>query len=94
MDGVVSAMQRPLRDNVWVCFPSGDRVVDGVLVRKEDEDSWMDALVVAVGPEVPASLGIGVGDTVLAGLFDGPPVFIDGVPMRNIPAGKLMAVFE
>lgn len=87
-------MQRPLHDNVWVRFPPGERVVDGVLVRKEDEDSWMDAIVVAVGPEVPASLGVGVGDTVLAGLFDGMPVFIDGVPLRNIPAGKLMAVFE
>lgn len=69
-------------------------MVDGVLVRKEDEDSWMDALVVAVGPEVHASLGVGVGDTVLAGLFDGMPVFIDGVPLRNIPADKIMAVFE
>lgn len=87
-------MQRPLRDNVWVRFPPGDRVVDGVLVRKEDEDSWMDAIVVATGSEVPASLGIGVGDTVLAGLFDGLPFFIDGVPLRNIPADKLMAVFE
>ena len=87
-------MQRPLRDNVWLYFPPGERVVNGVLVRKEDEDSWMDALVVAVGPEVPASLGVGVGDTVLAGPFDGPLVFIGGVPLRNIPADKIMAVFE
>ena len=69
-------------------------MVDGVLVRKENEDSWMDAIVVAVGPEVPASLGVGVGDTVLASVFDGHPVFIDGVSLRNIPAEKLMAVFE
>lgn len=87
-------MQRPLRDNVWLYFPPGERVVDGVLVRKEDEDSWMDAIVVAVGAEVPSVLGLGVGDTVLAGLFDGMPVFIDGVPLRNIPVWKLMAVFE
>lgn len=86
-------MQRPLHNNVWLYFPPGERVVGGVLVRKEDEDAWMDALVVAMGPEVPASLGIGVGDTVLAGLFDGMPVFIDGVPLRKIPADKLMAVF-
>jgi co-chaperonin GroES (HSP10) len=79
---------------VWLYFPPGERVVDGVLVHKEDEDSWMDALVVAAGPEVPASLGVGVGDTVLAGLFDGLPVFIDGVPLRSIPADKIMAVFE
>lgn len=87
-------MQRPLRDNVWLYFPPGERTVDGVLVRKEDEDSWMDAIVVATGPEVPASLGIGVGDTVLAGIFDGLPFFVDGVPLRNIPADRLMAVFE
>lgn len=87
-------MQRPLHDNVWLYFPPGDRVVDGVLVRKEDADSWMDAIVVAVGPEVPVSLGVGVGDTVLASVFDGHPVFIDGVSLRNIPAEKLMAVFE
>ena len=87
-------MQRPLHDNVWVRFPPGERVVDGVLVRKEDEDSWMDATVVAVGPEVPAVFGIGVGDTVLANVFDGMPLALDGAMLRSIPADKLMAVFE
>ena len=85
-------MQRPLHDNVWLYFPPGDRVVDGVLVHKEDEDSWMDAIVVAVGPEVPASLGVGVGDTVLASVFDGVPLALDGVQMRSVPSGRLMAV--
>ena len=87
-------MQRPLHDNVWLYFPPGDRVVDGVLVRKENEDSWMDAIVVAVGPEVPSILGIGVGDTVLANVFDGMPLALGGAVLRSIPAEKLMAVFE
>lgn len=85
-------MQRPLHDNVWLYFPPGDRVVDGVLVHKEDADSWMDAIVVAVGPEVPVSLGVGVGDTVLASVFDGVPLALDGVQMRSVPSGRLMAV--
>jgi hypothetical protein len=54
----------------------------------------MDAIVVAVGPEVPASLGVGVGDTVLANVFDGMPLALGGTMLRSIPAGKLMAVFE
>lgn len=87
-------MQRPLHDNVWLLFPQGSRVVDGVLVRKEDEDSWMDAVVVAVGPEVPESLGVGVGDTVLANVFDGMPLDVDGVPLRNVPSGELLAVLS
>lgn len=87
-------MQRPLHDNVWLYFPLGGRWVGDVYVPSEEPDAWLDAVVVATGPEVPASLGLGVGDTVLAGLFDGPPVFIDGVPLRNIPADQIMAVFE
>lgn len=87
-------MKRPLHDNVWLYFPLGGRWVGDVYVPSEEPDAWLDAVVVATGPEVPASLGVGVGDTVLAGLFDGPPVFIDGVPLRNIPADKIMAVFE
>lgn len=86
-------MQRPLHDNVWLLFPQGDRMIDGVLVPKEDEDSWMDALVVAAGPEVPASLGVGTGDTVLANVFDGMPLFVEGIPLRVVPADRLLAVF-
>lgn len=85
--------QRPIHDNVWLLFPQGDRMIDGVLVPKEDEDSWMDALVVAAGPEVPASLGVGVGDTVVANVFDGVPAAVEGLPLRSMPAGRLLAVF-
>lgn len=87
-------MQRPLHDNVWLKFPEGDRSIDGVLVRQEDTDSWMDALVVATGPEVPASLGIGVGDTVIANIFDGLPVFIEGILLRRVPAGQILAALD
>lgn len=86
-------MQRPLHDNVWLYFPLGGRWVGGVYVPLGEPDAWLDAIVVAVGPEVPASLGVGVGDSVLSELFDGPPFFVDGVPLRNVPAGKLLAVF-
>ena len=86
-------MPRPLHDSVWLLFPQGGRTVDGVLVPQRDEDQWMDALVVATGPEVPASLGVGVGDTVLASAFDGLPLSVEGVPMRAVPAGELLAVF-
>lgn len=85
--------QRPLHDNVWLLFPQGDRIIDGVLVPKEDEDSWMDALVVAVGPEVPASLSVGVGDTVIADVFDGMPAAVEGVSLRSVPASRILAVF-
>ena len=84
-------MQRPLHDNVWLLFPEGDRTIDGVLVPKEDEDSWMDALVVAAGPEVPAALEVGVGDTVIANVFDGMPLSVEGVPLRAVPADRLLA---
>ena len=87
-------MQRPLHDNVWLLFPQGDRMINGVLVSKEDEDSWMDALVVATGPEVPASSGIGVGDTVIAGAFDGMPLFVESVPLRVVPYGEILAVMQ
>lgn len=86
-------MQRPLHDNVWLLFPQGDRIINGVLVPKEDEDSWMDALVVAVGPEVPADC-VGVGDRVLASMYDGMPLFIEGVPLRVVPYGEIMAVMQ
>ena len=85
-------MKRPLHDNVWLLFPQGDRVIDGVLVRQEDTDSWMDALVVATGPE--ASTDVGVGDTVLANIFDGMPLSIDGLMLRNTPSDRIMAVFR
>ena len=87
-------MPRPLNDSVWLLFPSGDRKVDGVLVRTDDPERWMDAVVVAMGPGVPASLGVGVGDRVVARVFDGVPVELDGTVYRSVPAGKLLAVLE
>lgn len=87
-------MVKPLRDNVWLLFPQGDRMVDGVLVRQEDADSWMDAIVVATGPDVPESLGVGAGDTVLASVFDGMPLTLDGIQLRCVPSDGLLAVLE
>ena len=52
----------------------------------------MDATVVAAGPEVPDCLEVGVGDTVIANIFDGLPLDLDGMWLRVVPAGKLMAV--
>lgn len=79
---------RPLHDNVWLLFGEGERPVGGVSVPGE----WMDATVVAAGPEVPEALGIGVGDVVVASRFDGPPVSVDGLLLRSVPAGKILAV--
>ena len=87
-------MPRPLHDSVWLIFPSGGRTVGGVYRAPGEPDAWMDAVVVAAGPEVPASLGVGVGDVVVANVFDGMPVDVDGVRYRSVPAGKLLAVVE
>lgn len=87
-------MPRPLHDNVWLLFPPGDRCVGGVHTVEGDPERWMDAVVVAAGPEVPASLGVGVGDTVVANVFDGMPVDIGGRIYRSVPAAKLLAVLE
>lgn len=87
-------MPRPLHDSVWLLFPPGDRCVGGVHMATDDPEKWMDAVVVATGPEVPVSLGVGVGDRVIAGVFDGMPVATDGVVYRSVPAAKLLAVID
>lgn len=88
------ANPRPLHDNVWLLFASGDRDVGGVLSPQDRPEKWMDALVVAVGPEVPESAGFGVGDVVVANLFDGLPVDFEGRIYRRVPFSKVMAVLE
>lgn len=86
-------MPRPLHDNVWLLFASGERREGGVYVQPGDPAEWMDATVVAAGPEVPESLGVGVGDVVVANLFDGLPVSLDGCPpLRSVPSSRLLAV--
>lgn len=86
---------RPLHDNVWLLFPEpAPRRVGGVYVPAGDPLDRMDAVVAAAGPEVPADLGVGVGDTVVASQFDGMPVFVDGVQMRSMPADRLLAVIH
>lgn len=85
---------RPLHDGVWLLFAAGDREVGGVTVPGSGPAPWMDATVVALGPEVPASLGIGVGDVVVANPYDGMPVEYGGNVFRNVPAGKLLAVMR
>ena len=88
-------MPRPLHDNVWLLFAPDGRQSGDFYVPSGDPAEWMDATVVAAGPEVPESLGIGVGDAVLANLFDGMPVFVDGCPpLRSVPASRLLAVIE
>lgn len=83
---------RPLRDNVWLLFPPDARETGGILVRQDRPDKWMDATVVAAGPDVPAELG--VGDKVIANLFDGMPVEHEGEIYRCVPSSKVLAVLE
>lgn len=83
---------RPLHDNAWLLFPEGDREVGGVRVPAGDPPRWMDALVVALGPE--ADTGFGVGDRVIANLFDGMPVEHEGGIYRCVPSSKILAVLE
>lgn len=83
---------RPLRGHVWLLFPSGSRRAGGVYVASDGPERWMDATVVAAGPDVPA--GVGVGDVVVANVFDGMPVDYEGVRYRSVPAGRLLAVVE
>lgn len=87
-------MTRPLRNNVWLLFPPAQRDVGGVVLAPEDPSAWMDAVIVAAGPGVPESLGIGVGDTVVANLYDGMPVEHEGGIYRCVPSSKLLAVLE
>jgi len=47
---------------------------------------------VAAGPDVPAELG--VGDKVIANLFDGMPVEHEGEIYRCVPSSKVLAVLE
>lgn len=82
----------PLRDNAWLLFPAGDRDVGGVRVPTGDPPRWMDATVVAVGPEVSAE--IGAGDRVVANMFDGLPVEYEGEIYRCVPSSKILAVLE
>ena len=83
---------RPLHDNVWLLFASGDRDVGGVLSPQDRPDKWMDATVVAAGPDVPAEFG--VGDKVIANVFDGMPVEHEGRIYRCVPSSKVLAVLE
>lgn len=87
-------MPRPLHSDVWLLFPSSGRTVDGMYRAPGEPDAWMDAVVVAMGPEVPLSLGVGVGDIVVASAFDGMPVDFEGVRYRSVPAGRLLAVVD
>lgn len=86
-------MPRPLRDRVWLLFP-GDCYRDegGVLVGCKAE-LRLDATVVAAGPEVPAGL-VGVGDRVLANVYDGMPVEHEGGMYRSVPCSDILAVIE
>jgi uncharacterized protein (UPF0261 family) len=72
-------------------FPDGDRDVNGVRVPAGDPPRWMDALVVAIGPEVA---GVGAGDMVIANMFDGLPVEYEGRIFRCVPSSRVLAVLE
>ena len=86
-------MPRPLRDNVWLLFPDDEyRDEGGVLVKKSGE-LRLDATVVAVGPEVPEG-SVGVGDRVLASMYDGMPVEYEGAVYRSVLYSGIMAVLE
>ena len=85
-------MTRPLHDNAWLLFPEGDRELGGVRVPAGDPPRWMDATVVAVGPEAPDD--VGVGDRVIANMFDGMPVEHEGEIYRCVPSSKVLAVLE
>lgn len=83
---------RPLHGHVWLLFPPETRRVDGVYRASDDPERWMDAVVAAAGPGIPAD--VGVGDVVVANVFDGMPVDYEGVRYRSVPAEKLLAVVE
>ena len=83
---------RPLHDHVWLLFPPVCRMASGVYQVADDPERWMDAVVVAAGPDVPPD--VGVGDVVVANVFDGMPVDYGGVRYRSVPAGRLLAVVD
>ena len=83
---------RPLHDNLWLLFPDEERTIGKVRIPSGAAPRWMDAVVVAAGPEAPPD--VGVGDLVVARQFDGLPVSCDGLVLRCMPASKVMAVVE
>lgn len=85
---------RPLSDKVWLLFPNADKLVDnkGILTR-ERHDLRLDATVVAVGPEVPDHM-LGVGDKVIAKVFDGMPVEFEGIIYRCVSYTDILAILE
>lgn len=84
-------MPRPLHDNVWLLFPEDTYLDDGVMVKTET-GSRLDATVVAAGAEVPPET-LGVGDRVLASMYDGMPVEYEGCLFRSVPYGSVLARF-
>lgn len=86
-------MPRPLHDRVWLLFPEGGYRNDGGVLVEDKAELRLDATVVAVGPEVPAG-ALGVGDRVLASLYDGMPVEHDGCMYRSVPFSDILAVLE
>lgn len=83
---------RPLHDNVWLRFTDDDVRDEGGVLMLSDETERMNAVVVAAGPEVTPEAGVGVGDVVVANVFDGVPVEFEGAIYRSVPVSKLLAV--
>lgn len=86
-------MPRPLHDRVWLLFPEDCYRNEGGVIVKESAESRLDATVVAVGPEVPEG-ALGVGDRVVASMFDGLPVDHEGCRYRSVPFSSILAVIE
>lgn len=86
-------MPRPLHDRVWLLFPEGGYRNEGGVLVEDEAELRLDATVVAAGPEVPADC-VGVGDRVLASMYDGMPVEHEGVAYRSVPYGEIMAVIR
>ena len=78
-------MPRPLHDKVWLLFPESS--------YRNDRGGIVEDTVVAAGPEVPADF-IGVGDRVLASIYDGMPVEHEGIMFRSVPYSDIMAVIR
>lgn len=86
-------MPRPLHDKVWLLFPESSYRNDGGVIVEDKAELRLDATVVAAGPEVPADF-IGVGDRVLASIYDGMPVEHEGIMFRSVPYSDIMAVIR
>lgn len=83
-------MPRPLHDNVWLLFPEDAYLNEGGVMVKTEAELRLDATVVAVGAEVPPET-LGVGDRVLASMYDGMPVEYEGCLFRSVPYGSILA---